>query len=101
MNQAYHRYTTMAFNIPEMWSTGSLEPKGFRNKAYGPYPPSRTLAECLFGSAGRLRRMLAGWPSWLDDYVAAALLLYAWQATRHDVARSHPYSIAAWATALA
>jgi len=70
-----------------MWSTASLEPKGFRNKAYGPYPPSRTLAECLVGSAG-LRRMLAGWPSWLDDYIAGALLLYTWQARHDDAAEA-------------
>ena len=41
-------------------------------------------------------RMLADWPSWLDDYIAAAMLLYAWQAGRHEIARSRPYLMAAW-----
>src|SRR4051812_9263477 len=41
-------------------------------------------------------RMLADWPSWLDDYIAGALLLYAWQAGRHEVTRSRPYLMAAW-----
>ena len=41
-------------------------------------------------------RMLADWPSWLDDYIAAALLFYAWQAGRRDIARSRPYLMAAW-----
>lgn len=40
--------------------------------------------------------MLADWPSWLNDYIAAALLLYAWQAGRYDVSRSRPYLMAAW-----
>src|SRR5262245_51126302 len=41
-------------------------------------------------------QMLTNWPSWLDDYIAAALLLYAWQAGRHEVTRSRPYLMAAW-----
>jgi hypothetical protein len=41
-------------------------------------------------------RILSEWPSWLDDYIAAALLLYAWHAGRDDVTRSRPYLMAAW-----
>jgi hypothetical protein len=41
--------------------------------------------------------MLADWPAWLNDYIAAALLLYAWQAGRSDAGRSRPYLMAAWA----
>ena len=40
--------------------------------------------------------MLADWSSWLDDYIAAALLLYAWQAGRHEISRCRPYLMAAW-----
>ena len=40
--------------------------------------------------------MLWDWPSWLDDYLAAALLLYAWFAGSHDAKRSRPYLMAAW-----
>ena len=40
--------------------------------------------------------MLLDWPSWLDDYIAALLLLYAWQAGRHQISRSRPYLMAAW-----
>jgi hypothetical protein len=40
--------------------------------------------------------MLADWPSWIDDYIAAGLLLYAWQAGRDELSRSHPYLMAAW-----
>ena len=41
-------------------------------------------------------QMLSDWPAWLDDYIAAALLFYAWQAGRHESARSRPYLMAAW-----
>ena len=41
-------------------------------------------------------RMLADWPSWLDDYIASALLLYAWKVGRYEVSRSRPYLMAAW-----
>ena len=41
-------------------------------------------------------RMLADWPSWLDDYIASVLLLYAWKVGRYDVSRSRPYLMAAW-----
>lgn len=41
--------------------------------------------------------MMGEWPSWLDDYIAAALLLYAWQAGRQQAGRSRPYLMAAWA----
>jgi hypothetical protein len=41
-------------------------------------------------------RMLADWPSWLADYIASALLLYAWQVGRYEVTRSRPYLMAAW-----
>lgn len=37
------------------------------------------------------------WPSWLDDSIAAALLLYAWHIGRKDPSRSRPYLMAAWA----
>src|SRR6266545_1659895 len=40
--------------------------------------------------------MLVDWPSWLDDYIAALLLLYAWQVGRHQISRSRPYLMAAW-----
>lgn len=40
--------------------------------------------------------MLADWSSWLDDYIAAALLLYAWHAGRHHIGTSRPYLMAAW-----
>jgi hypothetical protein len=40
--------------------------------------------------------MLADWPSWLDDYIAAILLLYAWLVGRREVSRSRPYLMAAW-----
>src|SRR5262245_27288399 len=40
--------------------------------------------------------MLGDWPSWLDDYIAAMLLLYAWYVGRHQVSRSRPYLMAAW-----
>ena len=45
-----------------------------------------------------LRRwhMLMDWPSWLDDYIAALLLLYAWHVGRHQISRSRPYLMAAW-----
>jgi hypothetical protein len=39
---------------------------------------------------------MADWPSWLDDYIGAVLLLYAWQAGRHESTRSRPYLLAAW-----
>ena len=32
----------------------------------------------------------------LDDYIAAALLLYAWHVGRSEVSRSRPYLMAAW-----
>lgn len=41
-------------------------------------------------------RMLSDWPLWLDDYLAAALLLYSWYAGRRAIARSRPYLMAAW-----
>lgn len=40
--------------------------------------------------------MLADWSSWLDDYIAGALLLFAWYAGRSHPARSSPYLMAAW-----
>lgn len=40
--------------------------------------------------------MLADWPSWLDDYIAAFLLLYAWHAGRRQIDESRPYLMAAW-----
>lgn len=39
---------------------------------------------------------LADWPSWLDDYIASALLLYGWYAGRGEVPRARPYLMAAW-----
>lgn len=39
---------------------------------------------------------LADWPSWLDDYLAGALLLYGWWAGRGEVRRCRPYLMAAW-----
>jgi hypothetical protein len=39
---------------------------------------------------------LANWPSWLDDYIASALLLYAWRAGRASDRESRPYLMAAW-----
>ena len=41
-------------------------------------------------------RMLADWPTWLADYIAGGLLLYAWQAGRKDSGKSRPYLMAAW-----
>jgi hypothetical protein len=40
--------------------------------------------------------MMADWPSWLDDYIGAVLLLYAWHAGRGEARRSRPYLMAAW-----
>lgn len=40
--------------------------------------------------------MLDQWLLWLDDYIAAALLLYAWHVGRHDIVRSRPYLMTAW-----
>jgi hypothetical protein len=40
--------------------------------------------------------MLADWSAWLDDYIAAALLLYAWHSGRRDASQSRPYLMAAW-----
>lgn len=40
--------------------------------------------------------MFSDWPSWLDDYIGAALLLYAWHAGRKALATSRPYLMAAW-----
>ena len=40
--------------------------------------------------------MLAEWPSWLDDYIAAVLLLSAWWAGRRRTADSRPYLMGAW-----
>lgn len=40
--------------------------------------------------------MLADWPSWLDDYIAAVLLVFAWWAGRRRVDRSRPYLMGAW-----
>ena len=34
--------------------------------------------------------MLDQWPMWLDDYIAGALLLYAWHSGKR------PYLMAAW-----
>ena len=39
---------------------------------------------------------LANWPSWLDDYIASGLLLYAWYAGRGSTRESRPYLMAAW-----
>ena len=39
---------------------------------------------------------MGDWPWWLDDYIAGALLLYAWQAGRREVMRSRPYLMAGW-----
>lgn len=39
---------------------------------------------------------LTDWPSWLDDYIAAALLLYGWYAGRRQPSQSRPYLMAAW-----
>lgn len=44
----------------------------------------------------RWDHMLAQWPWWLDDGIAAGLLLYAWHAGRQEVSRSRPYLMAAW-----
>lgn len=41
-------------------------------------------------------RELSEWTFWLDDYLAAALLLYAWYAGRARMASSRPYLMAAW-----
>lgn len=46
--------------------------------------------------AWRRWHMLADWPAWLDDYIAAVLLFYAWNAGRHEGTRSGPYLMAAW-----
>ena len=40
--------------------------------------------------------MLADWSAWLDDYIAAALLLYAWQSGKRSVPDARPYLMAAW-----
>lgn len=40
--------------------------------------------------------MLSDWPSWLDDYIAAMLLVFAWWAGRRRVDHSRPYLMAAW-----
>jgi len=40
--------------------------------------------------------MLADWAAWLDDYIAAVLLLYAWRVGRREASRSRPYLMAAW-----
>ena len=40
--------------------------------------------------------MMSEWPSWLDDYIGAVLLLYAWHAGRANLARCRPYLMAAW-----
>ena len=40
--------------------------------------------------------MLAQWPRWLHDYIAAALLIYAWHAGRDTTELSRPYLMAAW-----
>src|SRR5688572_29709408 len=39
---------------------------------------------------------LLDWPSWLDDYIAAGLLLYAWRAGQGSLVYSRPYLMAAW-----
>lgn len=39
---------------------------------------------------------LSDWAWWLDDCIAAALLLYAWYAGREQAGRSRPYLMAAW-----
>lgn len=44
--------------------------------------------------------MLADWPSWMDDSIAAALLLYAWHTGRRDARQSRPYLMAAWGYAV-
>jgi hypothetical protein len=36
------------------------------------------------------------WSAWTDDYIAAGLLLYAWNAGRSLEAGSRPYLMAAW-----
>ena len=38
----------------------------------------------------------ADWPAFLDDYIAAALLLYAWYAGQRSLIESRPYLMAAW-----
>ena len=40
--------------------------------------------------------VLSDWPAWLDDYIAAALLLYAWRAGQASLISSRPYLMAAW-----
>ena len=40
--------------------------------------------------------MLTDWAAWLDDYIAAVLLLYAWRVGRREIGRSRPYLMAAW-----
>ena len=44
------------------------------------------------------RRWGSGTPfySWLDDYIAAGLLLYAWYAGRKTLIRSSPFLMAGW-----
>jgi hypothetical protein len=39
---------------------------------------------------------MANVPAWLDDYIASALLLYAWHSGRKHAADSRPYLMAAW-----
>ncbi|MBL8228120.1 MAG: hypothetical protein JNL98_06570 [Bryobacterales bacterium] len=53
-----------------------------------------TVLPCI--ETWRRWRMLSDWPSWADDYIAAALLLYAWHAGRKDPMQSRPYLMAAW-----
>jgi len=40
--------------------------------------------------------MLFDWSFWLDDYIAGALLLWAWWAGRKRAFASRPYLMAAW-----
>jgi hypothetical protein len=52
------------------------------------------LLPCL--ETWRRWQMMADWPRWLDDYIAAALLLYAWYAGRRRISHSRAYLMAAW-----
>jgi hypothetical protein len=36
------------------------------------------------------------WAGWLDDYIAAALLLYGWYSGRRNLSNSRAYLMAAW-----